>query len=281
MKLVRFDGGEGAALGLQRDDGLVPLARIDTALPSDMITLIAQWDQWHRVLAAADGAEALPLSAVRLLAPIQRPGKIFCIGLNYLDHIEESGMPRPNEQVWFVKPATAINGPRDPVELPRVSEQLDYEVELVTIIGRAIRHADDAEARRAIFGYCVGNDFSVRDWQFKTSQFTLGKGFDTHAPIGPAIVTADALDADALDIICRVNGEVRQSSNTRHLLFDPVAQIVELSKMMTLEPGDLLFSGTPGGVGAGFKPPKWLREGDVVEAEIDGIGILRNTVRSF
>ncbi|WP_156843163.1 fumarylacetoacetate hydrolase family protein [Novosphingobium aquimarinum] len=279
MKLLRIDYGSGPALAVEKGGGIVPVSWIDQSAPSDMAVLIEQWDRWGKILSVATDVDALAIENVRLLPPIARPGKILCIGLNYVDHIEESGMERPREQMWFIKPATCITGPEDPIELPRVSEQLDYEAELVTIIGKTVRHADEAEARAAIFGYCAGNDVSVRDWQFMTSQFTLGKGFDSHAPIGPAIVTAEALDAENLTIQCRVNGEVRQSSNTKYLLFDPVDQIMHLSKVMTLEPGDLIFSGTPGGVGAGFKPPLWLADGDSVEVEIEGIGTLRNTVR--
>jgi len=213
-----------------------------------------------------------------LLSPVRRPGKIMGIGLNYADHAAEAAMELPKDQLWFSKAATAINDPFGGLQLPRVSDALDYEAELVIVIGRKCRHVARSDVRSVIFGYCAGNDATVRDWQFKTSQFVLGKSFDSHAPIGPWIVTADALDPSALEITCKVNGELRQHSNTRHLIFDCAAIIEHLSKAMTLEPGDLIFTGTPSGVGAVMKPPKFLRVGDVVRVEIEGIGAIENKV---
>jgi 2-keto-4-pentenoate hydratase/2-oxohepta-3-ene-1,7-dioic acid hydratase in catechol pathway len=278
MKLAHFDGGNGPEIGIV-SDGIIPIALLLPDAPRDLMSLITDWAIWGPQLATlATRVADLAIEQVTLLAPIPRPGKILGIGLNYADHIAESGLDKPTEQMWFSKPATAIVGPHDPIRLPRVSEQLDYEAELVVVIGKRCRYATEAEARSAIFGYCVGNDVSVRDWQFKTSQFMLGKSFDSHAPHGPWIVTADEIDPLTLNISCRVNGETRQSSNTSHLIFDPVAQVQYLSQVMTLEPGDLLFTGTPGGVGAGFKPPRWLRAGDIVETEISGIGMISNHV---
>ena len=278
MKILSYEYEGRSALGLMTD-GIVPIAAHWPDAPRDMIELIADWGSWSDKLAGLAGIPGeIALDAVRLLPPIARPGKICGIGLNYADHVAESGMETPPDQLWFSKPATAIAGPNDDIRLPRVSEQLDYEAELVIVIGKVCRYANAAEAKAAIFGYCVGNDVSVRDWQFKTTQFMLGKSFDSHAPHGPWIVTADAIDAANLDIQCRINGETRQSSNTHHLIFDAIAQVQYLSQVMTLEPGDLLFTGTPGGVGAGFKPPIWLRAGDLVETEIEGIGIISNRV---
>ena len=204
--------------------------------------------------------------------------QIFGIGLNYADHAAESGIDRPADQLWFAKASTAVTGPFDKVRIPKVSDQLDYEAELVVVIGRRCRYADEAQARLAIFGYAAGNDLSVRDWRLGTSQFSVGKNFDTTAPFGTWIVTADSIDAAHLNIECRVNGERRQRSNTHNLIFDPAAMISHLSQAMTLEPGDLIFSGTPGGVGAAMKPPVWLRAGDMVEVEIEGIGAIANAV---
>jgi 2-keto-4-pentenoate hydratase/2-oxohepta-3-ene-1,7-dioic acid hydratase in catechol pathway len=244
-----------------------------------MIELIERWDEFRAELEQlAKLPSEIPLDAVRLLAPIARPSKLFGIGLNYADHIAESGMERPTDQTWFSMPPTAANGPFDPISLPRVSAQLDYEAELVVVVGKPCRYADRASAEAAIFGYCVGNDVSIRDWQFRTSQFVLGKSFDTHAPHGPWIVTKDEIDAANLDIRCWVNGELRQSSNTRHMIFDPAAQVEHLSQVMTLEPGDLLFTGTPDGVGAVRKPPLWLAAGDHVRTAISGIGEIENVV---
>ncbi len=190
-------------------------------------------------------------------------------------------METPADQLWFAKMSTSANGPFAPLDLPKVSEALDYEAEMVFIVGKRCRHLTEHTAKQAIFGYCVGNDVSIRDWQLRTSQFILGKSFDTHAPFGPWIVTADEIDdPHQLGIRCFVNDEKRQDSNTNQLIFDCYQQIEHLSKVMTLEPGDVIFSGTPGGVGAGFKPQRWLRTGDRVRVEIDGLSVIENVVRS-
>jgi 2-keto-4-pentenoate hydratase/2-oxohepta-3-ene-1,7-dioic acid hydratase in catechol pathway len=251
--------------------------------PATMIDLIAEWDLWQKPLAelAASDVSGVPSSEVMLLAPVPRPGKILGIGLNYADHVEESGMGMPADQLWFAMMSTGANGPYAPIDLPKVSQALDYEAEMVFIVGKRGRHLSADNAREAIFGYCVGNDVSVRDWQLRTSQFVLGKSFDTHAPFGPWIVTADEIaDPHQLGIRCFVNDEKRQDSNTAQLIFNCYQQIEHLSKVMTLEPGDVIFTGTPGGVGVSFKPPRWLREGDRVRVEIDGLGMLENQVRA-
>jgi len=176
---------------------------------------------------------------------------------------------------------TAANGPYDPVDRPKVSEQLDYEAELVVVIGMRCRHVSETDAAGAIFGYCVGNDFSVRDWQWRTPQWMIGKSFDTHAPFGPAIVTADEIgDAPKLRIRAFVNGETLQDSNTGNLIFPVAAMIAHLSQVMTLEPGDIIFTGTPSGVGAMRKPPLWLKPGDIVRVEIEKLGHIENKVRA-
>lgn len=278
MKIARYSHDGQEALGLV-NDGIVPISAHVPHAPSCMIDLIARWDEFRSDLEALAGsAPTFPLEAVRLLAPIARPSKLMGIGLNYADHIAESGMDRPTDQTWFSMPPTAANGPFDPISLPRVSSQLDYEAELVVVIGKACRYADREGAEEAIFGYCVGNDVSVRDWQFRTSQFILGKSFDTHAPHGPWIVTKDEVDAANLDIQCWVNGELRQTSNTKYMIFDPAAQVEHLSQVMTLEPGDLLFTGTPDGVGAVRKPPLWLAAGDRVKTAISSLGEIENVV---
>ncbi|BBD79761.1 fumarylacetoacetate hydrolase family protein [Aerosticca soli] len=277
MKLARFIADDGERIGAVREDGIVAL---DTGLDraDDMIALIERWPhESARLQRQAQEGRAVPLARVRLLAPIERPGKIMAIGLNYADHIAETGMDKPERQLWFAKMGNTVNGPRDPVQVPRVSAKVDYEVELVAVIGQGGRHIRAEEAPARVFGYCVGNDVSVRDWQMQTSQWVLGKSFDGHAPFGPWIVTADELpDPHRLDIRCLVNGELRQSSNTRHLVFNVWDQLVHLSQAMTLRAGDLLFTGTPGGVAAAMRPPAWLRAGDVVRCEIEGIGALEN-----
>jgi 2-keto-4-pentenoate hydratase/2-oxohepta-3-ene-1,7-dioic acid hydratase in catechol pathway len=281
MKLARFSGKDVSGLGLVVEQRILPIVWHLPEAPVEMIELIWQWDRYQPLLADLPGtSKCLPLTSVKLLSPIRRPGKILGIGLNYKDHVEESGIETPAAELWFSKAATSISGPFDPIILPRVSTQLDYEAELVMIIGKPCRHADREAAAAALFGYCAGNDVSVRDWQFRTSQFMLGKSFDTSAPIGPWIVTRDEVDGTNLDITCYVNGQQRQQSNTHHLIFDCLDQIAYLSQVMTLEPGDVIFTGTPGGVGAAMKPPVWLQPGDVVKVEIEGIGAIENAVEA-
>lgn len=279
MRLVTFAAGPAPQLGAVVEDRVVPLNAADPALPADMIGLISAWPELAadvRAIAAA-GPGSLPLDKVRLIAPIRRPGKIMAIGLNYADHIAESGLGTPEHQVWFSKASTSANGPYDPIQIPKVSQTLDYEAELVAVIGRGGRHISRADAPAAVFGYCCGNDATERAWQHRTPQWVVGKSFDTHAPFGPWITTADEVaDPHALSIRCLVNGEVRQDSNTRHLVFDLWDQIAHLSQAMTLEPGDLIFTGTPGGIGAAMKPMQFLKAGDRVRVEIEGLGALDN-----
>src|SRR5579859_14740 len=284
MKLASFSrqsAGAGSAreLGIVTDRGIVALSRHLPDAPTSMVALMNRWETLAPKLAALAGLPADdPLADVMLHAPVERPGKIMGIGLNYADHAAESGMELPNEQLWFCKAVTSVTDPFAAIQLPKVSSALDYEAELVFVIGKRCRHVTREQAPSVIFGYAAGNDVSVRDWQFKTSQFNLGKSFDTHAPFGPWIVTPDALDPHALGIRCLVNGEERQNSNTRHFIFDCYDQIAFLSQAMTLEPGDVFFTGTPSGVGAVMKPPKWLKAGDRVRVEIEGIGAIENVV---
>jgi 2-keto-4-pentenoate hydratase/2-oxohepta-3-ene-1,7-dioic acid hydratase in catechol pathway len=279
MKLATFDAGAGPQLGAVVGDRIVPLGAAAPGLPAEMIGLIAAWPQVEgEVRGVVETAEnTLALDGVRLLAPIRRPGKIMAIGLNYADHIAESNLGTPEHQVWFSKAPTSANGPHDPIQVPKVSQALDYEAELVAVVGQGGRHIGKDAAAGAIFGYCCGNDATERAWQHRTPQWVLGKSFDTHAPFGPWITTADEVpDPHVLGIRCLVNGEVRQDSNTRHLVFNVWDQIEHLSQAMTLEPGDLIFTGTPGGIGAAMKPMRFLRDGDRVRVEIDGLGALDN-----
>src|SRR5579859_553837 len=282
MKLVTFQTGATPELGaVVGDDRIVPLSRLAPGLGADMIGLIARWSEAgpeaRRI--ADEARETLPFGEARLLAPILRPGKIMAIGLNYADHVAESGMARPEHQVWFSKAASSAWGPYAPVEVPSASHAVDYEAELVAVIGVRGRHISRAAAPSAVFGWCVGDDVTARDWQHRTPQWVLGKSFDTHAPFGPWITTADDIaDPHALGIRGLVNGEIRQNSNTRNLVFNVWAQLAELSSVMTLFPGDVIFTGTPGGVGAAMKPPRPLKAGDTVRIEIDGLGALENPV---
>jgi 2-keto-4-pentenoate hydratase/2-oxohepta-3-ene-1,7-dioic acid hydratase in catechol pathway len=279
MKLTTYSAGGARRVGIVVEGGIVDLAQHVPGAPATLIELISRWPEFRGLAETASGrAPDLPLREARLHAPIGRPGKILAIGLNYADHCVESGLEIPKEQIWFSKAVTAVNGPFDPIRLPTVSVQLDYECEMVFVVGRRCRNVPRARAKEVIFGFCVGNDVSVRDWQLRTSQWTLGKSFDTHAPIGPWITTGEQLDPHALDIRCLVNGEQRQHSNTRNLVFDCYAQLECLSQAMTLEPGDLVFTGTCGGVGIAHRPPRWLEAGDLVRVEIGTLGSIENTV---
>jgi ureidoglycolate lyase len=278
MRLVTVLHGSSPEVGALVDARRI-VSLTAAGLAGTMIELIERWDDVRGQAEAlvAGGGPFLPLDQVQLLAPIPRPPKILAIGLNYADHIAESGLGEPEHQLWFCKQPTSASGPYDPIDIPRVSSAVDYEAELVAVIGRGGRHIARSAAAEHVFGYCVGNDVSVRDWQLRTSQFMLGKSFDTHAPYGPWITTSDEVpDPHALGIRCYVNGEIRQDSNTSNLVFDLPAQIEHLSQALTLEPGDLLFTGTPGGVGWAMNPRKLLAAGDRVRCEIDGLGAIDN-----
>jgi len=236
-----------------------------------------------RKLAASESGYSYSPEQVRLAAPIPDPEKIICIGLNYRDHAAESGAPIPAEPVLFSKFSNAIIGPDEPIRLPRVSKEVDYEAELVVVIGKRGRYISEEQAHHYIAGYTIGHDVSARDWQLRKpgGQWLAGKSFDTFAPIGPALVTADEIpDPHSLQIELRLNGQVMQRSNTNQMIFSAERLIAYISQVVTLEPGDLIFTGTPPGVGFARKPPVFLRPGDLVEIEIERLGILRNPVIS-
>lgn len=217
------------------------------------------------------------------LAPVARPPKIICLGLNYRDHAIESGQKIPTEPIVFSKYSTAVIGPNAPIQLPPDSQEVDFEAELVFVIGRGGRNIPERDAMLHVAGYTCGHDVSARDYQIKRGggQWMIGKTFDTFAPLGPALVTPDELpDPHRLGIRCRVNGQTMQDSNTQQMIFSVPQIITYLSRVMTLEPGDVVFTGTPPGVGLARKPPVYLKDGDSVEIEIDGIGILRNPVQA-
>lgn len=277
MRLITFDAGEGLEVGAILGDGVFALSRRVPHVASSMIQLITAWGHSQSEIAsAALGTPDFALDSIRLMAPVPRPGKIMAIGLNYKDHIAESGSATPQHQLWFSKQTTAVNGPFDAIQLPTVANStVDFEAELVVVIGKPGRHISRTDAAKHVFGYCCGNDVSVREWQRHTPQWVLAKSFDTHAPFGPWIVTSEELgDPHKLGVRCLVNGEERQRSNTQHLLFDVFAQIEHLSKAMTLECGDVIFTGTPGGVGAASKPPRFLEADDLVRVEIEQIGYI-------
>jgi 2-keto-4-pentenoate hydratase/2-oxohepta-3-ene-1,7-dioic acid hydratase in catechol pathway len=230
-----------------------------------------------------DFAEAsIPLNEARLLAPIASPPKILCLGLNFLTHVTETNEKRPEEPVVFMKPHTAILGPNDKIIKRPFVNELDYEGELAIVLGKKAKDVSVSDALNYVFGYTILNDVSARDFQFKGSQWTLGKGFDTFAPIGPCITTMEQIpDPGNLRIRTWVNGEIRQDGNTHDMIFN-VAQVVHhLSRIMTLEPCDVIATGTPSGVAMAMKQPKWLKDGDIVRVEIEGIGTLENSIQEM
>ena len=282
MKLLRFEDGAKARLGVMKGDDIVPLDALSAEYPT-MLSIIsggpAALDRVRQVAAAATGGIAL--TSAKLLAPIERPGKYLAIGMNYAKHVAESGklgVPAATHQVWFNKQTTCLSGPYDPIE-PGPTEKLDYEVELGLVIGKRAKNVSEAEAMGYVFGYFVANDVSARDYQFHSQTMMMGKSFDTHGPIGPWIVTADEVtDPQALNLRCLVNGEQRQSSNTDNMIHRIAPQIAYLTSAFTLEPGDLIATGTPEGVGVAMEPQVFLKTGDVVRCEIDGIGAIENRV---
>lgn len=283
MKLVTYSRLGRTSIGKLIGDQVVDLPASDPALPSTMRQLLEGGEPLlARARELAVTQSAYPLADVRLEAPIPNPSKFLGIGMNYRAHADEArgaGIDVPETQLWFNKQVSCVNGPYDPVHLPRVSDKLDYEAELGVVIGRRCRHVAAADAHAVVAGYLVVNDVSVRDWQRRSSTMTLGKSFDTHGPIGPWIVTTDELpDPHVLTLRMKVNGELRQQASTSELIFNVWEQIAYLSTVMTLEPGDILATGTPHGVGAAMKPPQFRRVGDVMRVEIDGIGHIENVV---
>lgn len=284
MRLATIQTPSGPRAAVQQGNTFVDLHATDSSLPTSVRAILEGGEGMLRncaAVAARPAAIRYPQSAVRILAPIPDPPKILCIGLNYKDHAEESGAPLPGHPIVFSKFTTALIGPDDPIVLPAVSEEVDYEAELVLVIGKKGKNIPPEAARGYLAGCMVGHDVSARDWQLKKDgkQWLTGKTFDTFAPIGPVLVTLDEVgDPHNLGIRLRLNGETMQNSSTRQLIFKSEELIAYISQVVTLQPGDLIFTGTPPGVGMARKPPVWLKAGDVVEVEIDGLGVLRNPV---
>jgi 2-keto-4-pentenoate hydratase/2-oxohepta-3-ene-1,7-dioic acid hydratase in catechol pathway len=281
MRLISYLSSEGPRTAAVRGQHYVDLAR--AGLPASMRALLALGQEGLQRAArvVVEGPDVDPATIKKLLPPVPDPRKIICVGLNYADHAREGGSAPPEEPVIFCKFPTALIAHGDPIVLPNVSRQVDYEAELVVVIGRGGRHIPRDRAFEHIVGYCPGHDVSARDWQTGKPgrQWLLGKTFDTFAPCGPALVTRDEVpDPGKLPIRFRLNGETMQNSNTNQFIF-PVDELVAyVSQVCTLEPGDLLYTGTPPGVGFARKPPVFLKPGDVAEVEIEGLGVLRNPV---
>ena len=278
MKLATFTQRDATRVGVVVGEEIVDLAAAAPELPREMAALLAA-DALDAVRRAADSGPRLALTEVRLEAPVAKPAKFFGIGLNYSDHIEETGGTKPEFPVYFNKQTSCVNGPFDPIHIPRASHRVDYEGELALVIGRRCRHVPRERAPEAIAGYMIVNDVSVRDWQQRAPTMTLGKSWDTHGPCGPWIVTADELgDPHALGLETRVDGELRQQSNTKFLIFDCFELVATLSTVCTLEPGDIISTGTPSGVGDAMQPRGYLKAGQRVRIDIEGIGWIENPV---
>ncbi len=285
MRLVTFKKGKGSQVGVRTAAGIVDLSIAAKNLPQDMISLIsAGKGALNKAAAAAKKAKpgAIVKGRPTMLPPIPNPGKIICVGLNYSDHAAEAGLSIPTSAILFLRVPGSIVGHGQAIIRPKASKHFDYEAELMVVIGKKGRNIPKSKALDYVAGYSVGNEGSIRDFQMKASQWTLGKNFDNTGSWGPDLVTADEVKkgGKGLAIETRLNGKVLQSSNTKNMIFDTQAIINAASVAMTLEPGDIIFSGTPAGVGFVRKPPVFMKPGDTCEIEIEGLGILRNPVRA-
>ncbi|QJU52569.1 fumarylacetoacetate hydrolase family protein [Herbiconiux sp. KACC 21604] len=294
MRLISIDrtGFAAAALVTSADDGtelVLPViaagngAGTGSTVPVSMNDLLDDWQFWAERLKAVQAEAApedwRPIGDFEVLAPVPHPRSVICIGLNYRDHATETGAPIPTQPVVFAKHRSSVVAGGTAITLPESSDEVDYEAELAVVIGRRVFDVTPQEALRAVAGYTVMNDVSARDWQARTSQWMTAKSFPTFGPMGPALVTADELgDARGLRIGLRVNGETLQNSSTDEMIFGVAELISHLSQFWPIEPGDVIATGTPAGVGFTRTPPVFLRDGDVVEAYIEGIGVLRNAV---
>lgn len=281
MRFLNFKQGSESGLAIADGAGFKGLLSTDAAFPGDLLTLLAAGPD--ALKAAADvlrGGPALDLEQISYLPPLTNPGKIFCIGLNYADHSTESGFAVPTYPAIFSRFASSMTGHGAPIMRPKVSTQLDYEGELVAVIGKAGRYISKETALEHVAGYSICNDASIRDYQFKSAQWTIGKNFDDSGPFGPVFVTADELPPGAagLKLQTRLNGVVVQDASTSSLIFDVATLVSLLSEAVCLQPGDVIVTGTPSGVGLARKPPLFMKDGDICEVEIEGIGILRNPV---
>lgn len=283
MKLIRFGTPQNEKPGVQLQDG----TRLDvSAFGSDYdetffgtegIEKLSQWLEQHQ--------DSCPVVAsdVRLGAPLARPSKIVCVGLNYAKHAEESGMAPPEEPVLFFKASSAITGPFDPIRIPKGSTKTDWEVELALVIGKKASYVSEQEALNHVAGYVLHNDVSERAFQLERSgQWVKGKSCDTFAPLGPFIVTTDEIkDPNSLDLWLKLNGKLMQNSNTSDFIFNVQEVVSHISQFMTLLPGDIISTGTPFGVGLGLTPPRYLKEGDEVELGIEGLGISKQICKAY
>ncbi len=280
MKLATFTYQNQTRIGAVIDNHMVD-GLADASLPTDMIEFLEQGDSALQKMQALILTEKnrIPLADVKLLAPIPRPRKFLGIGLNYADHVYETGLEKPEYPMFFTKQSSCVIGQGDAIQIPPVSEKVDYEGELAFVIGKRCKNVSVENAHDVIAGFTIANDVTVRDWQFRTPTWTLGKSFDTHGPLGPWIVTADEIsNPHALNLKTWVDNELRQNSNTCYMMFNCYEMIAYLSQAMTLEVGDVITTGTPSGVGVKMKPRGYLKPGQTVKIEIESIGTLSNSV---
>lgn len=281
MRLISYQRNGALRIGVLAGDDVAELD--NTGAPGELAAALLAGVDLHAAAdkALASNAPRLKLADVDRLPAVSRPGKILCIGLNYFSHAKEAGLEKPAYPMVFMRGASSLVAHGKPAIRPRVSEFFDFEAELAVVIGKSIRHASVSNALDCVFGYSCFNDMSLRDYQRKTSQYTMGKNFDATGAFGPCVVTAGDLPpgASGLRIEGRLNGVVMQSSNTSDMIWGVADTIVLITECMTLEPGDVIIMGTPGGVGAARKPPVWMKHGDVFEVEIEGIGVLSNPVQ--
>jgi 2-keto-4-pentenoate hydratase/2-oxohepta-3-ene-1,7-dioic acid hydratase in catechol pathway len=285
MRLTSFDKNGTATLGFRVGDDVVDLKAVDPGLPGDLRGMLEAgpdaFDRAATVAAKAGPEHRTPFAELKFHPLIENPGKIVCLGLNYADHAAEGGHAKPTYPSIFMRGPTSLVAHNEPIIRPRCSEQLDYEAELVAIVGKRGKHVPESDALDYIAGYSIFNEGSIREYQRKTSQWTAGKNFDKTGAFGPEFVTADELPpgATGLGIQSRLNGQVMQDANTSMMLFDVKETVALLTEFMTIEPGDVLVMGTPAGVGHARKPPVWMKDGDVCEIEIEKIGVLHNPIK--
>lgn len=280
MRFMVGTGAAGPGVYLVEGDSGTNLTAIDPAVGTDLMGILESRVALEPLLTNAGGAPQEPVGHITPLLPVARPGKVICLGLNYVDHIKEGGYEVPEYPALFMRGMNSLIPAGAPMVRPSCSEKLDYEAELMVIIGRGGKHIAEADALDHVFGYTIFNDGSVRDYQRKTHQWTPGKNFDATGPIGPVVVTPDELPEGAagLKIESRVGDEILQSATTSDMLWSVARTIATISEYATLDPGDMIAMGTPPGVGHAKRPPRWLRPGEVVEIEIEGIGICANPI---
>jgi 2-keto-4-pentenoate hydratase/2-oxohepta-3-ene-1,7-dioic acid hydratase in catechol pathway len=284
MRFTTYTQGQEQRLGVVVGKEVIDLNQAQPQISADLRTALRLGQDLTGAAQAAIASHAprLPLASLQLAPVLPEPGKIVCLGLNYYDHAKEGGREKPVYPWFFLRCASSLLAPDARALRPKVSERLDWEAELAVVIGKTVKHCTLDNALEAVFGYSVFNDISVRDYQKKTPQWSIGKNFDRTGPFGPVLVTADELPPGATDlrIQARLNGQTMQDANTRDMIWGVAETITLLTECMTLEPGDVIVMGTPAGVGQARTPPVWMKHGDVVEIEIESIGVLRNTIEN-